>query len=311
MLDSSNTVILKEGLIVRSLSGFYNVKVNNEIFVSKPKGIFRHNNVKPIVGDRVIIEIDQADDHSDSRIIEILSRDNELVRPPMANVDYALLVMSFIEPKFSYLLLDQYLLTLEYKGIIPIILLTKFDLLCKEIGEEEAIAFVEAIQNVYQRVGYKIYVRHHDSYSIMQDISNFEKGIYVVMGQSGVGKSTFLNQILDNIELETNDISQSLNRGKHTTRQVTLYSYKDLLLADTPGFSSLEIPDVSTVELTNYFPDLFEASQGCKFRSCIHTVEPKCEVLNQVNSGQIAPSRYESYLYLLDKIQIKNDNFKY
>lgn len=311
MVDITQNILEEEGLIVRSLSGFYDVLINHQMFVCKPKGVFRHNKVKPLVGDRVRVALDLNDKESEHQIIEVLPRENELVRPPMANVDYGILVMSLIEPDFSYFLLDQYLVTLEYHHIKPIILLTKLDLLIKEKGDKLASQLVSEITNVYEQINYPVYIRHSDFNDPENYISEFQPGIYVVMGQSGVGKSTFLNQILDNVKLETNEISQSLNRGKHTTRQVTLYPYQHLLIADTPGFSSLELPKMDIVDLTRYFPEIYEASQSCKFRSCVHNAEPQCHVKSLVDSNIISSNRYESYLTLLSKLQTQIDNFKY
>ena len=297
------------GVIYQSLSGFYYVWADGREFTSRAKGLLRHQRLKPIVGDRVIIEENIDDPDSDSRLTHILPRNNSLVRPPVANVDYAILVMSLLEPDFNYSLLDQYLVNLEWQGIKSILLLTKYDLLMAKHGQEDAEAFVSQIKSIYQKIGYKVWLKLDQATFKVDFVENLEKGIYVVMGQSGAGKSTFLNQLLPDVNISTNEISQSLNRGKHTTRKVTLYPIKQAFLADTPGFSAMDLPLMKAEELQTTYPEINELANKCKFRSCIHDREPHCYVKEAVNLGLISDKRYQSYLMLLKRLKDNQINY--
>lgn len=305
MKQSNNTsgLIVKEGVIYQSISGFYYVWSDGETYATKPRGNFRHQNMKPLVGDRVKFELDTKDVQSNGRLIEIQPRRNQMIRPAIVNVDHALVVMSLIQPDFSANLLDTFLVSVEATHIEAIIVLTKYDLLVEKVGLVEAEKRVQAIQQVYQTIGYPVAVLDGQpaSYQALGDL--IVEGIYVVMGQSGVGKSTLLNHLIPELSIETAAISDSLNRGKHTTREVTLYRYHEGLLADTPGFSAMEFADLEKEELSHYFPELAEASHGCKFRSCMHINEPKCQVRALVESGEIASSRYKNYLQMFERIE--------
>lgn len=292
-----------EGVIHHSLSGFYQVWTGDQSFTTKPKGLFRHTKLKPMVGDRVTIEVDLNDPYSQGRMVDVKERFNVLVRPPVVNVDYAIVVMALVEPDFSYGLLDQYLVTLEDQHIQPLILLTKLDKLIELKGDQVAQQIVDTIQSVYDKVGYPVWVKEETELFSQTFKDQLQEGIYITMGQSGAGKSTFLNQLLPQAQIETGDISQSLNRGRHTTRQVTLYPVAKGLVADTPGFSSLELPDIDLDELRLLFPEIRQAGQECKFRSCIHVQEPKCHVKDLVDQGEISPHRYKSYKHFLDKLR--------
>lgn len=292
-----------EGVIHHSLSGFYQVWTGDQSFTTKPKGLFRHTNLKPMVGDRVTIEVNLDDVHSQGRMIDVKKRFNALVRPPVVNVDYAIVVMALVEPDFSFSLLDQYLVTLEHQDIHPIILLTKRDKLIEAAGSQVGQDLILNITNIYEPIGYPVWVKEETEAFSQRFIEHLQEGIYITMGQSGAGKSTFLNQLLPEANIQTGDISQSLNRGRHTTRQVTLYPVAKGLIADTPGFSSLEPPQIEPEALRLLFPEIRQAGQECKFRSCVHDKEPKCQVKALVESGEIAQERYQSYKYLLDKIR--------
>ncbi|MDO4432778.1 MAG: ribosome small subunit-dependent GTPase A [Aerococcaceae bacterium] len=283
----------KKGIIYQAISGFYYVWCEGVSYVTKPRGNFRHLSVKPLVGDQVLFEMDTTE-VSEGRIIDVLPRRNQLIRPAVANVETAFVVMSLVEPTFSYQLLDIFLVSVELYAIRPIIVLTKYDL-CPNPDQK-----VAEIRAVYERVGYSVVVIQDEQ---LQDIiAHIKTGIHVVMGQSGVGKSTLLNKLLPQADIETGEISDYLNRGKHTTREVTLYRLNDGLLADTPGFSALEFDDVEKDALAQYFPEIWQASEQCKFRSCLHQQEPHCYVKQCVATGQIAESRYANYCMLFEKI---------
>lgn len=298
-----SSIVVKTGIIYQAISGFYYVWSEGESYATKPRGNFRHQQTKPLVGDVVKFEIDEADSNSNGRLIEIQERYNELVRPTVANVDYAFVVTSLIEPDFSYNLLDYFLVSVEANHIQPLILLTKFDLLVKQKGQEEAKAVVRKISKLYERIGYTVITMDASDESIERLTEQIEAGLYVIMGQSGVGKSTLLNRLLPEARIETAAISDALNRGRHTTREVTLYRFNKGMLADTPGFSAIEFASLEKEELAACFPEFSEASDRCKFRSCLHINEPGCQVKELLAKGQIAESRYNNYLQIFERIE--------
>lgn len=300
----------KKGVIYQSISGFYYVWSENKSFATKPKGLFRHKNEKPLVGDEVIIEVDVNDSQSESRLIEILPRENELVRPSISNVDYSMIVTSLVEPDFSYNLLDYFLVSIESNHIEPIILLSKYDLLVEALGQEKADEKVNNIKKVYSPAGYTVVTLNNDDSDIEKIKNLIENGLYVIMGQSGVGKSTLLNLLLPEANIETGIISEALNRGKHTTREVTLYPFNNGFLADTPGFSAIDFPDIEKSDLRFYFPEITQAGEACKFRSCLHLNEPGCNVKNEVENGVIAESRYNNYVQIVERIEQRKPIYK-
>ena len=292
----------KEGIIIQSLSGFYQVLSEGAIHVTKPRGNFRHQQVKPLVGDLVQFEVG-AEEEDLGRLVEVLPRRNQLIRPSVVNVDYALIMMSLVEPDFSYSLVDQFLVSVELHRIQPLLLLSKYDVLVDQIGETKAQARVQEIRAVYEPIGYPVHVVTPNSQGVEQVKRLIQTGIYVVMGQTGVGKSTLLNQLLPHQTIETGEISQYLNRGRHTTREVTLYPLNQGMVADTPGFSALEFDTIEKEELAQYFPEIWRMSEHCRFRSCLHLEEPNCAVKTAVEQLEIATSRYQSYLQLYQKIE--------
>lgn len=298
-----SSIVVKTGIIYQAISGFYYVWSEGESYATKPRGNFRHQQTKPLVGDVVKFEIDEADSNSNGRLIEIQERYNELVRPTVANVDYAFVVTSLIEPDFSYNLLDYFLVSVEANHIQPLILLTKFDLLVKQKGQEEAKAVVRKISKLYEKIGYTVITMDASEESVERLTEQIEAGLYVIMGQSGVGKSTLLNRLLPEARIETAAISDALNRGRHTTREVTLYRFNKGMLADTPGFSAIEFASLEKEELAACFPEFSEASDRCKFRSCLHINEPGCQVKELLAKGQIAESRYNNYLQIFERIE--------
>lgn len=298
-----SSIVVKTGIIYQAISGFYYVWSEGESYATKPRGNFRHQQTKPLVGDVVKFEVDQEDANSNSRIIEIQERYNELVRPTVANVDFAFVVTSLIEPDFSYNLLDYFLVSVEANNIQPLILLTKFDLLVKQKGQEEAKRIVREIAKVYEAVGYTVITLDGSEESVINLTEQIEAGLYVIMGQSGVGKSTLLNRLLPEANIETAAISDALNRGRHTTREVTLYRFNKGMLADTPGFSAIEFLTLEKEELAACFPEIAEGSHECKFRSCLHINEPGCHVKQLVDEKKIAQSRYNNYLQIFERIE--------
>lgn len=278
------------GQIRKALSGFYYVESEGEVYQTRARGNFRNRKITPLVGDEVVFE---SSNPTDGYLLEILPRKNELVRPPVANVDLGIVVASMVEPNFSFNLLDRFLVTLEYNEIEPIIYLSKIDLLADK-------SLAETVKKFYEKIGYVV-IASEDGLDELKAL--FPKRISVFMGQSGAGKSTLLNKIVPELELATAEISDSLGRGKHTTRHVELLPIAGGLVADTPGFSSIDFLEMEAVQLPKQFPEFVEASHLCKFRECMHAKEPQCEVKRRVESGEIAQTRYDDYLQFLAEIE--------
>lgn len=285
------------GQIRKALSGFYYVYFEGETYQTRARGNFRNRKITPLVGDQVIFE---SQNSTDGYLLEILPRTNELVRPPVANVDQGIVVMSAVEPKFSKNLLDRFLVTLEYEQIQPIIYVSKVDKL-----DEVAYQEIVTIKKDYEKIGYPVVVPNfkQEEQDYRELIRYFPNKLSVFMGQSGAGKSTLLNKIAPELNLETAMISKHLGRGKHTTRHVELLPLYDGLVADTPGFSSIDFLEMTAIELPKQFPEFVVATSRCKFRECSHKHEPYCEVKRLVEQGEIAKSRYDNYLLFLEEIE--------
>lgn len=284
---------MKTGRIVKLISGVYQVDVDGVRFDTKPRGLFRKKKFSPVVGDIVDFEVQNE---QEGYIHHVHDRDNELKRPPVSNIDELVIVMSAVEPQFSTQLLDRFLVVAHSYDLEPRILITKKDLTTQDDQE-----YIQAMLDLYQDIGYptQFISKNDDRVSIVDE---WNHGLIVLSGQSGVGKTTFLNHYRPELNLETNDISKSLNRGKHTTRHVELYERNHGFIADTPGFSALDFDHIEKDELKNYFVDIKDAGQNCKFRNCNHIKEPKCNVKHLVDEGKIAQFRYEHYLQLFNEI---------
>lgn len=286
-----------KGTIIRLQGGFYDVMTETDQEIRcRARGNFRKRNISPVVGDDVVIQ-DQGD--GTGYILEVEERENHLIRPPIANIDQAFLLFSVKEPAFSYHLLDRFLVLIESKQIHPIIVLTKMDLLDDEETEK-----IREATTLYRRIGYEVIETSTES-SVGVDLirASFKQKTSVFAGQTGVGKSSLLNAVAPELALATGKISKSLGRGKHTTRHVTLIRLAEGLVADTPGFSSLEFPqELETEELRWCFPEFVELHDECKFRGCVHMNEPGCAVKAAVDSGEIASTRYENYVTFMEEL---------
>lgn len=288
---------LKKGRIIKALSGFYYVKAFDDLktYACRGRGLFRNKNISPLVGDIVSFET-TAD--KEGYLKEIFERKNELIRPPIANVTKALVVSSITEPKFSSQLLNRFLVIVESKGINPMIVLTK-----KDLASERDLEIVRQYKEQYEKIGYPVIYFSLSEGTVSSRLYDFLKAdVTVIMGQSGVGKSTILNTIDSSFAIETGEISKSLGRGRHTTRHVELHEINGGLVADTPGFSSIEFSDIEAEQLADCFIDIKEYAQSCKFRSCMHVKEPKCAVKIAVEQGDVEKERYEHYLLFLEEI---------
>lgn len=285
-----------QGRIIKALAGFYYVEAEGQVYQTRARGNFRKKGQTPYVGDWVEFS---AEEQSEGYILAILERKNELVRPPIVNIDQAVVLVSVREPNLNLNLLDRFLVLLEHKGISPIIYLTKTDLL-----EDSAELKLIPIQEIYASIGYPVVSRPEDLEPLLHD------QLTVFMGQTGVGKSTLLNRLAPDLELETGEISSSLGRGRHTTRAVTLYDLFGGKIADTPGFSSLDYEINQAEDLNNAFPEIRRFSHDCKFRTCTHRHEPACAVQPAVEEGAIAPFRYDNYLQLLSEVEQRRVTYK-
>lgn len=294
---------MPEGRIIKALSGFYYVKTGTGIVRCRGRGVFRKQKISPLVGDLVEFIDEKA---SEGYIVEIHERKNELVRPPVANVDQAVLVFSAKDPDFSTTLLDRFLVVIESKKIEPIIVLTKMDLL-NDIEREE----IERYAASYRSIGYEtISLSAKTETGIDQLVPTLEGKVSVFAGQSGVGKSTLLNALRPDLQLKTKAISRHLGRGKHTTRHVELLEIGNGLVADTPGFSAIDFHGIDVEDLGLYFPEIRERIPECKFRGCLHVKEPKCAVKEALTTGQIHPFRYEHYLMFIQEIQERKPRYE-
>ncbi|MEH7388504.1 ribosome small subunit-dependent GTPase A [Bacillus sp. JJ1521] len=294
---------MPEGKIIKALSGFYYVKdENGELIQCRGRGVFRKNKVTPLVGDYVVF---QAENDTDGYILEVLERKNELVRPPIANVDQAILVFSAIKPDFSPLLLDRFLVLVESNDIEPIICISKTDLISKDAVQE-----IENFARSYREIGYRVLLTStKEREGLDQLLPLLDNQISVFAGQSGVGKSSLLNTLRPDLDLETNEISMSLGRGKHTTRHVELIEVAGGLVADTPGFSSLEFLTIEAEELSYCFPEIYKVGANCKFRGCTHISEPKCAVRQGVEDGRIEQFRYDHYVSFYEEIKERKPRY--
>lgn len=283
-----------QGIITGLIAGFYDVQTKSRVVRTRARGVFRKNKLKPTVGDHVEIQID---DQGTSYLVKVLPRKNLIGRPALANVDHILLVISAVEPDFSLPLLDRFLTFFSWQNVAVSIYLSKSDLTKSEELEDinENLAY-------YQKIGYEIYLRQEAVNKALPVNIGFEQ-IWTLAGQSGAGKSTLINSLKEDLAQKTAAISTSLNRGKHTTRTVQLFKLGNGYLADTPGFSAIDLTPIKLNQLCDYFIEFKKASQNCKFRGCQHINEPKCEVKQLVAEGQIKKSRYENYLLMRKEIE--------
>jgi ribosome biogenesis GTPase / thiamine phosphate phosphatase len=292
-------VILAKGKIFQSLSGFYDIISDGEIYRTRARGNFRNKKITPLVGDNVEFESSSL---KEGYLLKIFKRKNSLVRPPIANIDQSVLVTATVKPDFSFNLLDRQLIALEISQIKPIIYFTKTDLL-----DYQQFVYFKHVKNIYENIGYKVILPSmmNDDESVRQLNDLFYGKETVFMGQTGAGKSTLLNKILPDLKLATGEISEALNRGKHTTRKVNFISINNGLVADTPGFSSYEAFDIKPEELRNYFPEFKQNAGQCKFRGCVHINEPSCEIKRMVSENQIAAERYHDYVQIYEILKNK------
>ena len=278
------------------------MEYNNGIIQRRGRGVFKKTKITPLVGDEVTFEFDKKEE---GYILDIDNRKNELRRPPIANVDQAIIVTSVKEPDLSLNLIDKFLVLVEAKQIEPILFITKMDLLS---DDEKQDCFKKL--DYYKKIGCQVlYLSKHDQNLREQLLPILNHKVSVFAGQSGVGKTTLLNKLIPSLDLETGQISSSLGRGKHTTRHVELIPFEDGLIADTPGFSAIDFSEIELEELPDCFSEFRERRHLCKFRGCHHINEPTCAIKAALQNGEIMEERYENYLQFYEEIKSRKPRY--
>ena len=286
-----------KGKIVKGIAGFYYVDVvGSGVYECKAKGVFRKEKRKPLVGDNVEIEVLDEKDR-EGNITEILPRKNELVRPSAANVDQALVVFAVAKPDPHFHLLDRFLVMME-KAEIPVVLCFNKE----ELGTEEQI---QNLQEIYRDCGCRLVFSSAREEKNIAGIRKLLEGkTTVIAGPSGVGKSSLINRLTPEANMETGAISKKIERGRHTTRHAELFSLGDhSYIMDTPGFSSLYVTDIEKEELKYYFPEFAPYEGRCRFQGCDHIHEPDCAVKQAAEEGKIHPSRYQNYVAFYEELK--------
>lgn len=271
-----------QGRITRIISNLYTVSANGIDYFCRARGKLREKNITPLVGD--ICEFDAHNKY----ILEINKRKNELLRPSIANVDFALVVTSMKKPDLSLTLLDKMLSIILINKVTPVICFTKLDLMTKKEKKE-----YKEIIYYYKKIGFKV-INNKNMLKLRRIIKN---KLIVLAGQTGAGKSTLLNKLNSKLNLDTNPISESLGRGIHTTRHIELFEFENCFIADTPGFSSIEFKNNSKDEIKNSFREF--NNYKCNFNDCNHNKEKNCAVKEAVVQGKILKSRYNNYISFL------------
>ena len=288
-----------QGKIVKGIAGFYYVHVVGfGIYECKAKGVFRKEKQKPLVGDNVEIDILNEEEKT-GNIVEILPRMNELIRPAVANVDQALVVFAVTKPKPHFNLLDRFLIMMECKEVPVIMVFNKQD-----IAKESEI---QELKEIYEACGYQmIFTSAREEENIDKVLEVLKGKTTVVAGPSGVGKSSLINLLQSDVQMETGTISQKIERGKHTTRHSELLAVdEDSYIMDTPGFSSLYTNEFEKEELKYYFTEFAPYEGRCKYNGCDHVHEPGCAVKTALEEGKIHEIRYQNYLEMYKELKEK------
>ena len=294
------------GRIVEGVGGLYTVRCeeNGEVkhVTCRAKGVFRHEGITPLVGDNV--SIDTSSGEGNAVIDAILERKNSLIRPPMANLDCVFVAMAAAKPAPMLDMTDKLVAILEHNDIEPVIVIEKCEL---DRGR------AKEIKEIYEKAGYRAFMLSCETGEGVDEIEEFistRRGILALAGASGVGKSTLLNKLFPTLSLSTGGVSRKTERGRHTTRAVTLYRIgEELYFADTPGFSMLDFErfdffDIDDLPLA--FREINERIGQCRYTKCTHTKEQGCAIVDAVKLGEIAKSRHESYLILFEILKNKH-----
>ncbi len=286
-----------QGKIVKGISGFYYVYVvGTGIYECKAKGAFRKQKIKPLVGDNVEIAVIDEENRK-GNVEDILPRENQLIRPAVSNIDMALVIFAATKPDPNFNLLDRFLVMMEYQKIPVTIIFNKCDL----VSDEEKAR----LRGIYQPAGYLVLFTSARENLGIDSVRELLRGkTSAVAGPSGVGKSSLVNRLQSNVTMETGQISQKIDRGKHTTRHSELIPVmEDSFIMDTPGFSSMDVPGFEKEDLWTCYPEFIEYEPYCKFQGCSHINEPDCGVKDAVSDGKISTVRYENYKLLFEELK--------
>lgn len=288
-----------QGKIIKGIGGFYYIHTPGRgVYECKAKGIFRNQRVKPLVGDNVSIDI-LDEKEKKGNIMEICNRKNQLIRPAVSNVDQAMVIFAAAKPAPNLNLLDRFLISMKKEDIETIVCFNKMDI----VTEKE----ISRLRDIYHLGGYHVLFTSacmDEGVTVMTE--QLQGKTTVLAGPSGVGKSSLINRIKPEANMETGEISARIERGKHTTRHSELFLLnEDTYIMDTPGFSSLHIEDIEKEDLKNFFPEFAVYEEGCRFRGCIHINEPGCRVKETLNQGGISKIRYDNYVSLYNEIKDK------
>lgn len=290
---------MPDGIVVRGQGGLYYIWSDGTIVQSWARGKIKKQLGEILVGDHVQFSYIDGDE---GVVDSVLPRRNKLIRPAIANIDQMITVFSLASPDPIPLLIDKFLVTIQSKGLKPVIVFSKAD-----ISRENRSVEVngEYLPEIYKKTGYSVYITSAKEHIGIAELQHALKDkVTVFAGPSGVGKSALLNCLQDNIVLLTGDVSEKIRRGKHTTRHASLLALESGgWVADTPGFSVVDLTDVKKEELTRYFPEFNPYIDQCRFAGCMHRAEPDCSVKRAVEDGSVDRTRYDNYVLLLGEIE--------
>lgn len=287
-----------QGLIIENISNLYKIKVENKIYEANARGKLKQEEISPVVGD--LVEIQIIDEEKNKAIIEkIMPRNTYIKRPKMSNITQIILVVSSKNPKPDLLLLDKQLAFAEYLGITPIIVLNKTDL---DKNKE-----FEKIKKIYEKIGYKVIKTVAKEENGIEELKNILEGhINAFSGNSGVGKSTLINAIFQKDITQEGEISKKNKKGKNTTTSTAIYEInKNTYIADTPGFSTFDISEINYKELDKYFKEFKTEIENCEFVGCTHIKEENCGIKDAIKQGKIDIERYERYCKIYEELKEK------
>lgn len=288
-----------QGKIIKGVGGFYYVHISEHgIYECRAKGIFRKEKIKPLVGDNVCMDVIDQEAHT-GNVAEILPRKNQLIRPAVANIDQALVVFATQSPRPNFNLLDRFLITMEYQQVNTVICFNKCDL----TTEEE----LKALAGIYGKSGHPVLLTSAKTGRGREELDCILKGrTTAVAGPSGVGKSSLINSLQAEIQMETGMVSEKIERGRHTTRHSQLICIADgTYIMDTPGFSTLYLEQLGKEELSRYFAEFASYERECRFQGCSHSHEPDCGVKAALERGEISRSRYENYVQIYKELEAR------